>query len=158
MLALTAERTAGASPTSWPWSTPAALGPSWAGLAARPEQAAVLAGSREEVRAISDCHIRAYLALPNYRNNLLALGWSEADLEPPGSDALFDALVAWGGVEEMRQRVEEHRRAGANHVVLNLIAGDPSLPYLEGARLRPASGRGSFRAGGHAPLRVSGHE
>jgi probable F420-dependent oxidoreductase len=136
MLALAAERTAGALPYFVPVEhtrrARAILGPD---RLLAPEQAVVLAGSREEARAIGDRHTSSYLTLPNYRNNLLALGWSEADLEPPGSDALFDALVAWGGVEEVRRRVEEHRRAGADHVVLNLITKDPSRPYLEEARL-----------------------
>jgi len=136
MLALAAERTAGAFPYFVPVEhtrrARAILGPDRLLVT---EQAVVLAGSHEEARAIGDRHTRAYLALPNYRNNLLDLGWSEADLEPPGSDALFDALVAWGGVEEIRRRVEEHRRAGADHVVLNLVTKDPSRPYLEEARL-----------------------
>ncbi len=136
MLALAAERTAGAHPYFVPVEhtrrARAILGPD---RLLAPEQAVVLAGSREEARAIGNRYTSLYLTAPNYRNNLLALGWSEADLEPPGSDALFDALVAWGWVEEIRRRVEEHRRAGADHVVLNLVTKDPSRPYLEEARL-----------------------
>ncbi len=95
----------------------------------------VLAGSREEARTIGDRHMAFYLNAPNYRNSLLALGWSEADVEQPGSDALFDAIVAWGGVDEIRQRVQEHRQAGADHVVLNFVTKDPTTPYLQEARL-----------------------
>jgi probable F420-dependent oxidoreductase len=136
MLALAAERTAGAQPNFVPEEhtrrARAALGPD---KLLAPEQAAVLAANREEARAIGDRYTGFYLRAPNYRNSLLHLGWSEADLEPPGSDALFDALVAWGGVEEVRSRVREHRDAGADQVVLNLITKDPSKPYLEEARL-----------------------
>ncbi|HEY4027670.1 MAG TPA: TIGR03620 family F420-dependent LLM class oxidoreductase [Candidatus Dormibacteraeota bacterium] len=136
MLALAADRTAGAHPYFVPVEhtrrARAALGPD---RLLAPEQAAVLAGSREAARAIGDRHTSFYLRAPNYRNSLIELGWAEAELEPPGSDALFDALVAWGGVEEVRQRVREHREAGADHVVLNLITKDPSKPYLEEARL-----------------------
>jgi probable F420-dependent oxidoreductase len=136
MLALAAERTAGAHPYFVPVEhtrrARAALGPD---RLLAPEQAAVLAGSREEARAIGDRYTGFYLRAPNYRNSLIELGWSEADLESPGSDALFDALVAWGGVEEVRQRVREHREAGADQVVLNLVTKDPSKPYLEEARL-----------------------
>ena len=135
MLHLAAERTAGAHPYFVPVEhtrrARAALG---ADRILAPEQAVVLAGSRVEARAIGDRHTGFYLRAPNYRNNLLDLGWTDADLEPPGSDALFDALVAWGGVEEARRRVQEHRDAGADHVVLNLVTADPSKPYLEEAR------------------------
>src|SRR2546423_73888 len=51
------------------------------------------------------------------------------------AEPLFDALVAGGGVDEIGQRVREHREAGADHVVLNLITRDPSRPYVEEARL-----------------------
>lgn len=135
MLALAAERTAGAHPYFVPVEhtrrARAVLGPD-ALLA--PEQAIVLAGSREEARAIGDRHTAFYLQAPNYRRSLLDLGFTEADLEMPGSDALFDAIVAWGGVEEARQRVREHREAGADHVVVNLVTADPSRPYLDEAR------------------------
>jgi probable F420-dependent oxidoreductase len=136
MLALAAERTAGAHPYFVPVEhtrrARAALGPD---KLLAPEQAVVLAATREEARVAGDRHTSFYLRAPNYRNSLLALGWTEADIEPPGSDALFDALIAWGGVEEVRQRVQAHRDAGADQVVLNLVTNDPSKPYLEEARL-----------------------
>lgn len=136
MLALAAERTAGAHPYFVPVEhtrrAREALGPD---RLLAPEQAAILAANREEARAIGDRHTGFYLRAPNYRNSLLHLGWSEEEVEPPGSDALFDALIAWGGVEEVRQRVQEHRDAGADQVVLNLVTKDPSKPYLEEARL-----------------------
>jgi hypothetical protein len=79
----------------------------------------------------------------NYRNNLLRLGWSEADLEPPGSQALFEAIVAWGGLDGIAQRVSERFEAGADHVVLNLVAADPSIPPLAELRqLAPLNHRG----------------
>jgi probable F420-dependent oxidoreductase len=136
MLALAAERTAGAHPYFVPVEhtrrAREALGPD---RLLAPEQAAILAADREAARAVGDRHTSFYLRAPNYRNSLLHLGWSEEDVEPPGSDALFDALIAWGGVEEIRRRVHEHRDAGADQVVLNLVTRDPSKPYLEEARL-----------------------
>jgi probable F420-dependent oxidoreductase len=140
MLALAAERTSGAHPYFVPVEhtrrARAALGPD---RFLAPETAAVVAGTRDEARAIGDRYMNVYLHLPNYRNNLLELGWDAGDLEPPGSDALFDAVVAWGGVEEVRRRVQEHVDAGADHVVLNLITRDPSQPYLAEARLLAGS-------------------
>jgi len=136
MLALAAERTAGAHPYFVPVEhTRRAREALGADRLLAPEQAAILAANREEARAVGDRHSAFYLRAPNYRNSLLHLGWSEEDVEPPGSDALFDALIAWGGVEEIRRRVQEHRDAGADQVVLNLVTKDPSKPYLEEARL-----------------------
>jgi probable F420-dependent oxidoreductase len=136
MLALSAERTLGAHPYFVPVEhtrrARAALGPE---PLLAPEQAVVLAGPRERAREIGDRYMRIYLNAPNYRNSLMDLGWTEADLEPPGSDALFDALVAWGDVDEVRERIRQHREAGADHVIVNPITKDPSTPYLEEARL-----------------------
>ena len=77
-------------------------------------------------------------ASANYRNNLLRLGWSEADLEKPGSDALFEAIVAWGDLDRIRAGVAARFEAGADQVVLNLVAADASVaPLDELRRLAP---------------------
>ena len=90
----------------------------------------VLAPTREAARAIGNRHTTLYLSTANYRNNLLRLGWQAADLEPPGSDRLFDSVVAWGEVARVRERAEALFAAGADQVVLNVITKDPSVPYL----------------------------
>ena len=92
---------------------------------------AVLASDRSAARSIGDKHTSLYLSTANYRNNLLRLGWKEDDIEPPGSDRLFDAIVAWGDVRDVRERADAMFAAGADQVVLNLITADPSVPYLK---------------------------
>ncbi|MDQ6743364.1 MAG: TIGR03620 family F420-dependent LLM class oxidoreductase [Candidatus Dormibacteraeota bacterium] len=94
----------------------------------------VLAPDRAAARAIGDRHTTAYLRTENYRNNLARLGWSETDLEPPGSDDLFDAIMAWGGPDQVAGRMRALYEAGADQVVLNLVTAQPSLPYLEELR------------------------
>lgn len=94
----------------------------------------VLAPDRAAARAIGDRHTTVYLRTENYRNNLARLGWSERDLEPPGSDELFDAIVAWGGPDQVAGRMRALYEAGADQVVLNLVTAQPSLPYLEELR------------------------
>ena len=89
----------------------------------------VLADGRRAARAVGDRHTSLYLSTANYRNNLLRLGWAEADLEPPGSDRLFDAIVAWGDAAQVEKRAGELFEAGADQVVLNLVTADPSVPY-----------------------------
>jgi probable F420-dependent oxidoreductase len=90
----------------------------------------VLALGRAEARTIGDAHTNVYLRTENYRNNLLRLGWKLEDLEPPGSDELFDAVVAWGDISSIRERMSSQFSAGADQVVLNLITKDRSVPYL----------------------------
>lgn len=94
----------------------------------------VLAGDRQAARAIGDRHTSLYLSTANYRNNLLRLGWPEKELEPPGSDRLFDAIVAWGDLGRMRERVDSLFAAGADQVALNLITADPAVPYRDELR------------------------
>ena len=59
-----------------------------------------------------------YLRLPNYRNNLKRLGYSDADMDDRGSDRLVDALVAWGDEKAIAERIRAHRDAGASHVCI----------------------------------------
>ena len=66
-----------------------------------------------------------YLRLDNYRRNLMRLGFAEDELEGGGSDRLIDAIVAWGGVDTVRGRVQAHLDAGADHVCVQAIGDDP---------------------------------
>jgi hypothetical protein len=59
--------------------------------------------------------------LPNYVNNLRELGFAEEHLADGGSDALVDALVAWGGAETVQARVRAHLDAGADHVAVQAL-------------------------------------
>jgi 2-methylisocitrate lyase-like PEP mutase family enzyme len=52
-----------------------------------------------------------------------------------GSDRLVDAIVAWGGVDAVRDRVQAHLDAGADHVCVQAIGENP-LDELR--RLAPA--------------------
>ncbi|MHB8731000.1 MAG: TIGR03620 family F420-dependent LLM class oxidoreductase [bacterium] len=132
MVALAAERTAGAYPyfttTDHVRAIREQMGPEPFLAADLP---VVLAGDRRSARAAGDGHTVRYLRADNYRRNLLRLGWSAQDVEPPGSDRLFDAIVAWGDLAAVRRRVEAHFAAGADHVVLNIVTADPARPYLE---------------------------
>jgi probable F420-dependent oxidoreductase len=135
MVGLAAERTAGA----YPYFTTAEhirqvrqqIGPEPFLVSDLP---VVLAAGREEARAIGDAHTGRYLRLDNYRNNLVRIGWTPDQLEPPGSDALFDAVVAWGDVAAIRERVNGLFSAGADQVALNLVTKDPTAPYVSELR------------------------
>ncbi len=59
-----------------------------------------------------------YADLPNYRNNWLRLGFTDADIDDGGTDDFIDALVAWGDESAIRDRIRAHWDAGADHVCL----------------------------------------
>jgi hypothetical protein len=58
-------------------------------------------------------------------------------LTPPGSDKFVEALVAYGTLDDIANRLGEHLRAGANHVVIQVLGGSdkllPTLTELAGA-------------------------
>ena len=109
-----------------------------------PEIKVVLEEDPALARAAARAHLALYLTLPNYTGNLLRLGFGEEDLADGGSDRLVDATFAWGGMAAIRERVAEHQKAGADHVVLQVVTGDDvSLPRAQwrelAAGLTPAS-------------------
>jgi probable F420-dependent oxidoreductase len=89
-----------------------------------PEQKVVLSTDPARARALARKRLAMYLELPNYTNNWLRLGFTEADLADGGSDRLVDALVAWGDETAIRERVQAHRDAGADQVALQVLNED----------------------------------
>lgn len=130
VLRLAAERTAGAHPyLTTPDHTRGAREVVGPGVLLAPEQKAVVsdtAGPTPETRAIARPPVeRPYLGLVNYRNNLLRLGWTEADLDGGGSDALIDALVVQGDPAVVAAGLDAHLDAGADHVIVQVLGDDP---------------------------------
>jgi alkanesulfonate monooxygenase SsuD/methylene tetrahydromethanopterin reductase-like flavin-dependent oxidoreductase (luciferase family) len=66
-----------------------------------------------------------YLRLDNYRRNLAREGWEESDVGDGGSDRLVDALVLHGSPERIAGGLRAHLEAGADHISLQVIGGDP---------------------------------
>jgi probable F420-dependent oxidoreductase len=102
-----------------------------------PEQAFVLESDPVRARTVAREYLKVYLTLPNYAENWRRSGFDEADLADGGSDRLVDALVAWGDESAVRERVEEHFAAGADHVALQALGEDPVGQLT---RLAPALG------------------
>jgi probable F420-dependent oxidoreductase len=93
------------------------------------EQAVVCSTDAETARSAARKHMAIYLTLPNYTNNLRRLGWGDEDLADGGSDALVDALVAWGDTDAIAARVTAQLDAGADHVCIQVLDNDvTSLP------------------------------
>ena len=54
-------------------------------------------------------------------------------------DRTLDALVAWGEVDAVADRVHQHRAAGADHVAIEAIATEPGRALDDLRVLAPAS-------------------
>jgi probable F420-dependent oxidoreductase len=99
------------------------------------EQGVVLARDRTPARA----HVAPYLELPNYVASFRRMGFGDADFAGGGSDALVDALVAWGDEETIAERVRAQLGAGADHVCVQVIDARDDAPPLDAwRRLAPA--------------------
>ena len=102
------------------------------------EQAAVVETDPEIARATARRYMATYLGLPIYTDVLRARGWSDDDIAGP-SDALVDAIVAWGSADDIASRIHEHLEAGADHVAVQMVAVDPkAVPLPEYRLLAPA--------------------
>ena len=138
MLELARERAAGAHPYFVPPAHTArareVLGP---GPLLAPEQVVVLETDADRARDLGRRHMASYLALPNYVNNLRALGYEDGDFADGGSDRLVDAIVAWGNEEAIAGRVREHLDAGADHVAIQAYAEDAQAAIAQLERLAP---------------------
>ena len=135
VLRLTAERSAGAHPyNTTPEHTAQAreiIGPNAVLL---PEHKVVQSTAIDEARAIARkvmAETYNYFALANYVSNWKRMGFTDADLTRPGSDKFIDALVAYGPPDDIAKGLDAHVRAGANHVVIQVLGGpDKLLPTL----------------------------
>jgi probable F420-dependent oxidoreductase len=131
MLELAATRTAGAHPYFVPLEHTAFarehLGPD---ALLVPEQKIVFSTDPADARARARRAMAVYLGLPNYTNNLARFGYGPDDLADGGSDRLVDAIVAWGDDDAIKARVDAHRAAGADHVVVQVLTDDLRQPPL----------------------------
>lgn len=127
MLALSKDRTEGALPYCvTPEHTAMAkeiLGDdSWLCV----EQKICLTTDAAQAKEVAASGMARYLALPNYRNNWLRLGFSEEELSGQGSDRFLDAMVASGGANAIAARIKAHFDAGATHVCIQPLNPDGS--------------------------------
>ena len=140
MLQLAAQRALGAHPYFVPVEhTTMARKELGVGPLLAVEQAAVLATDAVTGRATARRHMKRYLELDNYANNLRRMGWADTDIANGGSDALVDAVVVWGDATAIRRRVDDHLARGADHVCVQIIRSDITAPVSrEWKTLAPA--------------------
>ncbi len=128
MLKLAAERTAGALPYN---VTPdhtrearAALGPDKLLVV---EQKVCLETDAAAARGLGRHELHRYMAMTNYRNNWLRIGFTEADLADGGSDRFIDAMVLWGDAATIARGLRAHFDAGANQVCIQPVHGEGDM-------------------------------
>jgi probable F420-dependent oxidoreductase len=126
VLRLSRDRTAGAHPyLTTPEHTRQAREILGDGVVLAPEHKAVLDSDVDRARALGRANVERYTRLTNYVSNWHRLGFTEADTATPGSDALIDAMVAYGTDAEVAAALREHLTAGASHVAVQLLVEDP---------------------------------
>jgi probable F420-dependent oxidoreductase len=131
MLELAADRSRGAHPyLVSPEHTRGARALLGDGPLLLPEQTAILTEDASEAREIGTGWIKRYLAMPNYANSMLRLGFSPDDVASV-SDRLFDAIIVWGDEAAVIGRVNEHLSAGADHVCVQVLTADLNEYPLE---------------------------
>jgi probable F420-dependent oxidoreductase len=84
-------------------------------------QWAVVGRSRAAAREVARERLAYYLTLPHQLAKLTRLGFTEADLAPPGSDRLLDALVVYGTPDQVRESLRQQYDAGATQVAVSLV-------------------------------------
>ncbi|MEI7873636.1 MAG: TIGR03620 family F420-dependent LLM class oxidoreductase [Alphaproteobacteria bacterium] len=125
MLALSAEKSMGAVPYN---VTPAHTAKAAAILGPKKslavEQKVTLETDPVRARALGRKELSRYMVLPNYRNNWLREGFSEAELADGGSDRFIDSMVLWGDAATIKKGLRAHFEAGATHVCLQPVHDD----------------------------------
>ena len=105
------------------------------GTGVSPMMMCLLCEDPDEARRLVRRAIGYYLGLDYYHRAWRTLGFDDTDFTDGGSDRLVDSVVAWGSIDDIRQRLGEQHQAGADRVVvipLNAAGGArPDWKLLE---------------------------
>jgi probable F420-dependent oxidoreductase len=105
-----------------------------------PEQKVLLTTDQAQAREVGRRGAANYLVLPNYLNNLRRYGLTDEDFADGGSDRLVDIVLVWGDAAAVRDGVNAHLDAGADHVAVQAlsVSTEPKLPRAEWRALAAA--------------------
>ncbi|QYB00220.1 TIGR03620 family F420-dependent LLM class oxidoreductase (plasmid) [Rhodococcus sp. USK10] len=105
-----------------------------------PQQAFIITDDRDSAVERARAYVSSRLALPNYANHLIELGFTERELADGGSSTLVERMVAIGDADEVVTRLSEHHQAGADQVAAHPLdergGGLPQLRLLTDAIAR----------------------
>jgi probable F420-dependent oxidoreductase len=96
--------------------------------------AVVVEPDAAKARAAGRAWMQPYCRAENYQRSLAEQGFGPEDWQPPYSDRLVDALVAWGSAGQVQARLADFHAAGADHVAIIPLTpkgGAEHLPALE---------------------------
>ena len=94
------------------------------------EQKVILETDADKARELARPIAKIYNRLPNYRNNWLRMGLTEDDIDNL-SDRFIDETFAWGDADALRERINEHMQAGADHVCIQPINTNGNVGELD---------------------------
>jgi probable F420-dependent oxidoreductase len=106
------------------------------------DQLVVLDDDPKRARETARGSIRFLSGVAGYRANFARMGFTDVDIADV-TDRLVDELVVWGDAEQIANRVDEHRAAGADHVVLGVLSEGQQPGPLDVARRLAARVLGS---------------
>jgi len=84
------------------------------------EQKVILEADAAKARELARPVASIYKDLPNYRNNWLRMGLTDDDIDSL-NDKFVDTTFAWGSVQAIQARINEHLDAGASHVCVQPV-------------------------------------
>ena len=132
MLALAAAQSDGAVPYNvTPEHTRQAAEILGAGKVLAVEQKVCIETDKARARALGRKELARYMTLPNYVNNWLRLGFTEAELADGGNDRFIDAMVLNGDAETVKAGLRAHFAAGATHVCIQPVTDDGDTQHRD---------------------------
>ncbi|MEM7097413.1 MAG: TIGR03620 family F420-dependent LLM class oxidoreductase [Pseudomonadota bacterium] len=84
------------------------------------EQKVILETDATKARDLARPVAKIYNRLPNYRNNWFRMGLTEDDADNL-TDKFIDTTYAWGTVDAIKDRIQQHFDAGASHVCIQPV-------------------------------------
>ena len=100
------------------------------------EQGVVLETDADAAREIARNAVAFYLTLPNYVNNWKRLGYTDDEIQGC-SDRFIDEIFVWGDADTIRERVDAHLAAGADHVCIQALTAPEGSAAATWRALRP---------------------
>jgi probable F420-dependent oxidoreductase len=94
------------------------------------EQKVVGTTDRDTAHAAAIGAVNMYRTLPNYRNNWLRLGFTDEEIDA-NAPRFLDAVVAWGTVDQIKARVQEHLDAGADQVCVQPLDPQNRVGFVD---------------------------